>query len=41
MVLVEVTLWEQIEREEILLKAGNVKLKLKLLVDYMIINYFN
>lgn len=41
MVLVEVTLWKQIEREEILLKAGNVKLKLKLLVDYMIINYFN
>lgn len=41
MVLVEVMLWEQIEREEILLKAGNVKLKLKLLVDYMIINYFN
>lgn len=41
MVLVEVMLWEQIEREEILLKAGNIKLKLKLLVDYMIINYFN
>lgn len=41
MVLVEVMLWEQIEREEILLKAGNVKLKLKLLVDYMIMNYFN
>lgn len=41
MVLVEVMLREQIEREEILLKAGNVKLKLKLLVDYMIMNYFN